>query len=71
MVRATTGGAPRAQVALLDVEALDDRVRAYQRDAKSAATLRAYRSDWADFTAWCGDHGIDPVPASPSRVQAG
>jgi site-specific recombinase XerC len=68
MVLPATGGAPRAQVALLDVEALDGRVRAYQRDAKSAATLRAYRSDWADFTAWCGRLGIDPLPASPATV---
>lgn len=36
--------------------------------AKSAATLRAYRADWACFTAWCSDHAIDPMPASPGQV---
>ena len=36
--------------------------------AKAPATLRAYRSDWAHFEAWCGAHGADALPASPDTV---
>src|SRR4029453_11855571 len=32
------------------------------------ATLRAYRADWADFTAWCADRGLSPLPAAPETV---
>jgi integrase len=34
----------------------------------SANTLRAYRSDWADFEAWCDGRGLCPLPSSPTDV---
>src|SRR5690606_15219863 len=30
--------------------------------------LRAYRKDWADFTAWCESQGLCPLPAAPEVV---
>ena len=36
--------------------------------SRSEATRRAYRSDWASFTAWCREHGAAPLPATPSTV---
>jgi integrase len=36
--------------------------------SKSEATKRAYRSDWKDFEAWCGLHGLAALPASAQTV---
>ncbi len=35
---------------------------------KSAATRRAYRSDWQIFTTWCSARSLEPLPASPETV---
>jgi site-specific recombinase XerD len=40
----------------------------YAADEKSAATRRAYRSDWAHFTRWCDGMGAEPLPALPQTV---
>jgi integrase len=42
--------------------------RRFAEAARSDATLRAYKSDWADFTAWCADRGLAAMPASPETV---
>lgn len=34
----------------------------------SAKTLRLYAAEWASFTAWCGEHGRVPLPATPETV---
>ncbi|MFI9552353.1 tyrosine-type recombinase/integrase [Nonomuraea endophytica] len=31
-------------------------------------TSRAYRRDWATFTAWCAAYGRSPLPATPETV---
>ena len=36
--------------------------------ARSDATLRAYRSDWADFAGWCADRALRAMPAAPETV---
>lgn len=36
--------------------------------SRSAATRRAYRSDWRDFSTWCAASGFSPVPASAETV---
>lgn len=43
-------------------------VRAYLAAEKSGNTRRAYKSDWDDFTAWCGQVLEDPLPATPATV---
>ena len=42
----------------------------YARQALSPATLRAYRADWEDFTAWCRPRGAVALPAEPATVAA-
>lgn len=41
---------------------------AYIRRARAANTLRGYRSDWAEFSTWCADLGVQPLPAAPSTL---
>jgi integrase len=43
---------------------------ALARNASAPATLRAYRSDWAHYAAWCATMGFVPVPAEPNVVGA-
>jgi len=40
----------------------------YLNQSKAEKTRRAYRSDWADFTAWCDKYRLQPHPASPDTV---
>ena len=42
----------------------------YALAEKSIATRRAYRSDFAAFTAWCAGRALDPIPAAPETVAA-
>jgi integrase len=42
--------------------------RTYAALAKSPRTLKAYRSDWADFEAFCQRSGQGSLPASPEVV---
>jgi integrase len=38
--------------------------------ALSPATLRAYRTDWQHFCAWCREAGWSALPAAPATVAA-
>lgn len=40
----------------------------YVAAARAPNTLRGYRSDWAEFTAWCAQHHLDPLPAAPATI---
>src|SRR5271170_2867983 len=40
----------------------------YIAAAKSKATRRAYASDWRHFAAWCDEHGLPSLPATPDTV---
>lgn len=51
-----------------DLERLADMAGGYLRSAKAPATLRAYRTDWRDFTAWCAARSLDALPAEPRTV---
>lgn len=42
----------------------------YARRSKAANTLKAYRSDWALFEAFCQARGVGSLPASPATVAA-
>jgi integrase len=42
----------------------------YIRSAKSPNTVRAYRSDWADFEGFCASRGLPSLPATPATVAA-
>jgi site-specific recombinase XerD len=47
---------------------LVDKAEAYMGQAKAANTKRAYKADWADFSGWCADRGLDSLPAPPFTV---
>lgn len=46
----------------------DEVAKTYVAHAKASNTLRAYRADWNDFTAWCEARGVQPLPATPETV---
>lgn len=46
-----------------DLEDLIEKARAYIHAAKSPATLRAYRTDFEDFTRFCNEHNLPHLPA--------
>lgn len=59
--------------AVITDTALVTRLAEYQDKAKgalAASTERALRADTAIFSAWCGDHGLEALPASPETVAA-
>ena len=43
---------------------------ALAKKASAPATLRAYKSDWTHYAAWCAQMGFVPVPAEPATVGA-
>src|ERR1700675_2716191 len=47
-----------------------EQAREYIRASKAENTLRGYQSDWREFCAWCGGHGLGPLPAGPETVAA-
>ena len=57
------------QVALSLTEA-ESAASDFSKACKAAATIRAYRSDARDFTAWCAQHGLEPMPAIVETVAA-
>ncbi len=49
-------------------QALMQRARKYARASKSANTIRAYRGAMQDFTRFCQEQSVSPLPASPETV---
>ena len=69
LVVADQGGPLKSYLSELapnDRERVDD----YVARASSDATLRAYRSDWRLFCAWCDENGYQSLPATPETVAA-
>jgi site-specific recombinase XerD len=51
--------------------ALEESIRRLEHYASTAwahNTIRAYRSDWRHFSAWCAEHGCVSLPASAETV---
>ena len=44
--------------------------RDYANAAAADNTMRAYRADWEHYQAWCGERGVNPIPAEPAMVAA-
>lgn len=53
---------------LAELQALDELLRDYLAGSMAPNTIRAYRSDWKHFTAWCDDRGYVSLPAAPEAV---
>src|ERR1700722_7006702 len=51
-----------------DLERLIKAANRFIHSAKAPATVKAYRSDWRDFEAWCHQHRLTPLPATPETV---
>lgn len=45
-----------------------ERAADYARASRSAATQRAYNSDWKIFASWCELRGLESLPTSPAVV---
>ncbi len=51
-----------------ELERLIQKANRFIHSAKATATVKAYRSDWRDFEAWCLQHRLKPLPAKPETV---
>lgn len=47
---------------------LSEEEASYVAAARAPNTLRGYRSDWAEFTAWCARRRVEPLPAEASTI---
>ncbi len=57
------------QAALPDIlHAQIERAAEYAKASRAPSTRRAYEADWKIFTAWCEQHGISALPASPDAI---
>jgi integrase len=60
---------PQAGIDLVsELEASLARLEAFAEKSRSAATARAYQSDWRDFSRWCARFGREALPAAPETV---
>ena len=50
------------------LDRLVETARDYARAAASENTLKAYATDWAQFTRWCRLKGTEPLPPSPEMI---
>ena len=50
------------------LEQLIARANTFISRARAASTVRAYRSDFADFVRWSQFHGLKSLPASPETI---
>ncbi|WP_395089045.1 tyrosine-type recombinase/integrase [Armatimonas sp.] len=57
-----------AKAELAEVAKLTQEARDYIQDAKAKNTIRAYKSDWKDFTDWCKFQRRESLPASLETV---
>jgi site-specific recombinase XerD len=48
-----------------DLIKLEEEAAEIASHARSANTVRAYRNDWAHFSSWCRDMGLQALPALP------
>jgi site-specific recombinase XerD len=55
-------------VRVLDDVPVSEAEAVYVAAARAGNTLRGYRSDWSEFTSWCADQGLDPLPAAPATI---
>jgi site-specific recombinase XerD len=50
------------------LEEVGQKASEYVHQAKAPNTRKAYRADWADFTAWCKKYRRESLPARPDTV---
>jgi len=47
---------------------LEKETRSFLDASLSVSTRRAYQSDWRHFVSWCGERGLQTLPATPKTV---
>jgi len=60
----------RQSVSIETIQAEAESARGYMEASRSAATRRAYASDWRIFIRWTVERGLTTLPASPGTVSA-
>lgn len=55
---------------LLEDVPLSPEEAGYVEAARSANTLRGYRSDWREWSTWCAQRGHGPLPAAAADITA-
>lgn len=55
-------------ITLLDDVPLSEEEAEYVEAARAVNTMRGYRSDLREFTAWCAGQDVQPMPAAPATV---
>jgi integrase len=45
-----------------------EKARRYTEQSKAANTTKSYRADWKDFTDWCRERSLNPLPAEPQTI---
>ena len=55
-------------VDLATAQPLSDDEARYVQAARSANTLRGYRSDWNEFSSWCAEHNVESLPATAAAI---
>lgn len=53
---------------LEQLQATAERAETYATQYQAPNTTRGYKSDWGQFTAWCAERQVDPMPAAPEAV---
>ena len=48
-----------------DLKSLHEATLNNLKSSKANNTLRAYKSDFKDFGAFCAKHGLNPLPTEP------
>ena len=51
-----------------DLKTLQETTLNNLKNSKAVNTLRAYKSDFRDFGAFCAKHGLNAIPAEPKIV---
>jgi len=62
---------PQVQLSPLnsvELERLIEIANRFIHSAKAPTTVKAYRSDWRDFEAWCLQRRLKPLPSKPETV---
>ena len=53
---------------LTDVKNLETETLKNLKNSKANNTLRAYQSDFKDFSAFCAKNGLSPIPTQPKII---
>ncbi|HOF87710.1 MAG TPA: site-specific integrase [Armatimonadota bacterium] len=59
---------PAIDTPSLSLQPVIDQARHFFQQTTAANTLTSYQSDWRAFEAWCGEHGLQELPATPEVV---